>query len=451
LEPVWETDYSFLLVPQNVAPKGSTQGRIIGYRKLRRNITTIGVQKMEVIYERCCGMDVHKDEIVACLISGRRKEVKSFSTITESLLGLVDWLKSEGCQHVAMESTGPYWKPIYNLLETEEMPTMVVNAQHIKAVPGRKTDVKDSEWIADLLRHGLLKGSLIPSREQRELKELVRYRRSIIEERARELNRIQKVLEGANIKLASIVSNIDGVSSREMLNALVSGSTDVKAMSAMGRGALKKKSDMLEKALTGLMGNHQRMILAEMLRHIDSLEESIKRLDKEVDQRMLPFKEEVALLDEISGVGERNAQTIIAEIGVDMSVFPTEAHLASWAGMCPGNNESAGKKKSGKTRKGSKTLRSCLVESAKAVGRKKTCYLSSQYRSIAARRGVNRAAVAVGHSILVICYHILKNKVHYKDLGIDYLEKNKRKHIAKSAVKRLEALGYKVTIEDTAA
>lgn len=405
---------------------------------------------MEVIYERCCGMDIHKDEIVACLIIGGRKEVRSFSTITESLMGLVDWLKEKDCQRVAMESTGSYWKPIYNLLEAEGIPAMVVNAQHIKAVPGRKTDVKDSEWIADLLRHGLLKGSFIPNRDQRELKELVRYRRSIIEERARELNRIQKVLEGANIKLGSVVSEIDGVSAREMLNALVAGENDVKAIAALGRGALKKKTVQLEKALTGLMGSHQRMMLEEMLKHIDSLEESMQRLDAEVKKRMRPFEKQVAMLDEISGVGERSAQTIVAEIGVDMSIFPTEAHLASWAGMCPGNNESAGKKKSGKTRKGSKALRSCLVEAANAVGRQKTCYLSSQFRSIAARRGKKRAAVAVGHTILVICYHIIKDNVRYRDLGVDYLEKKKKNQIAKSAVKRLEALGFKVAIEDTA-
>jgi len=406
---------------------------------------------MEVIYERCCGMDVHKDEIVACLMCGNRKEVRSFSTKTNSLLEMVDWLKNEGCQKVAMESTGVYWKPVYNLLELSDLSAMVVNAQHIKAVPGRKTDVKDSEWIADLLRHGLLKGSFVPSREQRELKELVRYRRSIIEERSRELNRIQSVLEGSNIKLGSVVSDIDGKSAREMLAAIVSGSTDVKAMSEMSRGRLKKKTAELEQALTGLIGDHQRLMLAEMLKHIDSLQETIFRLDDEVKQRMRPFEEEVALLDEISGVGERVAQIIIAEIGVDMSVFPSANHLASWAGMCPGNNESAGKRKSGKTRKGSISLRSCLVEAANAISHSNKSYLSAKFHRIAARRGRKRALVAIGHAILVICYHILKDKVHYRDLGPDFYEKYKKQEIAKRTVKRLEALGYKVTIEDTAA
>lgn len=406
---------------------------------------------MEVIYERCCGMDVHKDEIVACFVWGNRKEVRSFSTKTNSLLEMVDWLKNEGCQKVAMESTGVYWKPVYNLLEVSEISAMVVNAQHIKAVPGRKTDVKDSEWIADLLRHGLLKGSFVPSREQRELKELARYRRSMIEERARELNRIQSVLEGANIKLGSVVTDIDGVSAREMLAAIVSGSTDAKAMAAMGRTHLRKKTAELEQALTGLIGDHQRMMLTQMLRHIDSLQETISSLDSEVKQRMRPFEEELALLDEISGVGERCAQTIIAEIGVDMSVFPSANHLASWAGMCPGNNESAGKRKTGKTRKGSELLRSCLVEAANAISRSNKSYLSAKFHKIAARRGRKRALVAVGHAILVICYHILKDKAHYHDLGPDYYEKYKKQEIARRTVKRLEALGYKVTLEDTAA
>ena len=289
---------------------------------------------MEVVYERCCGLDVHKDKIVACVMNGNKKEVRSYRTVTESLMELVDWLKENNCQGVAMESTGSYWKLIYNLLEMEEIPAMVVNAQHIKAVPGRKTDVKDSEWIAELLKHGLLRGSYIPNREQRELKELVRYRRSIIEERAREVNRIQKVLEGANIKLSSVVSSIDGVSARKMLEEIVKGNEDVDALSALAIGRMKEKTDDLKKALKGLIGDHQKMILSAMLRHIDYLEKEIGKLDEEVKQWMLPFEEQVKRLDSIAGVGERSAQTIIAEIGVNMSVFPTADHLASWAGEC---------------------------------------------------------------------------------------------------------------------
>ncbi len=312
-------------------------------------------------------MDVHKDTIAACVYVGRNKEIRTFGTVTEDLMGLMDWMKETAVQCVAMESMGPYWKPVYNLLELEGIPAMVVNAQHIKAVPGRKTDVKDAEWIADLLRHGLLKGSYIPSREQRELKELVRYRRSIIEERAREVNRLQKILEGANIKLGSVVSDIDGVSARRMLEALIKGETDVNIISGMAYGKLKNKEEALKKALKGLVGDHQRIMLGTMLRHIDFLADEIKKLDEEIKERMLPFEEQVRQLDLITGVGERSAQTILAEIGSDMSVFPSASHLASWAGMCPGNNESAGKKKSGRTRKGNKTLRSCLVECAKAA------------------------------------------------------------------------------------
>lgn len=406
---------------------------------------------MEVIYERCCGLDVHKDSITACLIAGGKKEIKMFGTVTDELMNFIDWAKENDVQCVAMESTGPYWKPVYNLLEVEEIKAMVVNAQHIKAVPGRKTDVKDAEWIADLLKHGLLKGSYIPSRDQRELKELVRYRRSIIDERAREMNRMQKVLEGANIKLGSVVSDIGGVSSRKMLEALIKGTDDVEALSSLAIGKMKNKKEELKRALKGLMGEHQKMILAAMLRHVDYLTEEINRLDNEIKERMRPFEGQVVLLDSIIGVGERSAQTIIAEIGTDMSVFPSAGHLSSWAGMCPGHNESAGKKKSSRTRKGNKTLRCTLVECAKAAGRSKNNYLSALYKRIAARRGRNRAAVAVGHSILEIAYQILKHKTAYKDLGSDYFEKRKKQVTINRYVKRLESLGLTVKIEDKVA
>lgn len=406
---------------------------------------------MDVIYESCCGMDVHKDTIVACVISGKEKDIQTFSTMTSSLFELVEWLKDKNCQCVAMEATGSYWKPIYNLLEVEEMPAIVVNAQHMKALPGRKTDVKDSEWIADLLRHGLLRGSFIPNREQRELKELVRYRSSIIQERARELNRVQKVLEGANIKLGSVVREIDGKSARLMLNELINGNVNAETISGLALGRLKKKESILIESLKGLVGSHQQMILKLMLNHMDSLEEEITILDEEIKKRLHPFEEQVVELDAISGVGEKSAQTIIAEIGTDMSVFPTAAHLSSWAGMCPGNNESAGKRKSGKSRKGNNTLRATLVECAQAAGRTKNSYLSSQYHRIAARRGKKRAAIAVGHTILVIAYHILKEHVQYHDLGPDFFEQRKRDDIIHKSVRRLEALGLKVTVEEPVA
>lgn len=403
---------------------------------------------MNVIYERCCGMDVHKNTIVACLITGKKKETRSYSTMTSSLLELIDWLKSFDCQCVALEATGAYWKPIYNLLEMEGIHTLVVNAQHIKAVPGRKTDVKDSEWIANLLRHGLLNGSSIPKREQRELKELVRYRRSMVQERARELNRIQKVLEGANIKLASVVSDIDGKSSRRMLEMLISGCTDVEAMADKALMQMRKKIPQIQEALRGFIGDHQRLMLRMMFQHIDTLETQVLLLDQEIQEKMKPVKEQVSLDDSIPGVGERSAQIIIAEIGTNMNQFPSAAHLASWAGLCPGNNESAGKRKSGKTR-GSDILKTTLIECAKVAGHLKNTYFSSQYTRIAARRGKNRATVAVAHTILKTAYYMLKNNASYKEIGPDFFELRQKNQIVNRSVKRLESLGFSVTIEQS--
>ncbi|GIM28433.1 IS110 family transposase [Clostridium polyendosporum] len=404
---------------------------------------------MEIIYERCCGMDVHKDTIVACFISGRKKTTKTFSTTTSSLLQLVDWLKINECQYVAMEATGAYWKPIYNVLEMEEMPTLVVNAQHIKAVPGRKTDVKDSEWIADLLRHGLLNGSYIPNRDQRELKELVKYRRSLIQERARELNRIQKILEGANIKLSSVVSEIDGKSSRQMLEMLASGETDVKVMASKAQMRLKQKTSQLEEALRGFIDNHQKLMLKAMLSHIDYLDSQISTLDKEIEQRVLPIQDKVDLIDGIPGIAKRSAQVIVSQIGINMDQFPTAAHLASWAGLCPGNNESAGKRRSGRTRKGNDMLKTTLIECSKSASHQNKTYFSAQYKRIATRRGKNRATTAVAHTMLTIIYQILKNNLPYYELGSDFFEQQRKNEIVQKSVKRLESLGYSVTVEET--
>ncbi|MED4358187.1 IS110 family transposase, partial [Geobacillus stearothermophilus] len=278
---------------------------------------------MRVLYERCCGLDVHKQSITACALTPEGKEIRTFGTLTDDLEELVDWLKEKKVTHVAMESTGVYWKPVYNLLEAEPIEVLVVNAQHIKAVPGRKTDVKDAEWIADLLRHGLLKGSYIPHRAQRELRELVRYRRSLIEERARELNRIQKVLEGANIKLSSVVSDINGMSARLIIRALIEGKDDPAALAQLAKGRLKQKTEELRRALKGVMGPHQRMMLAEQWRHVEYLDEAIARLDREIEERTSPFHEALELIDTIPGVGRQSAEQIVAEIGTDMSRFPT--------------------------------------------------------------------------------------------------------------------------------
>lgn len=405
---------------------------------------------MRIVHERCCGLDVHKKSITACAITPKGKENLTFGTMTEDIISLVNWIEEKGCTTVAMESTGVFWKPIYNLLELRHIETLVVNAQHVKMVPGRKTDVKDAEWIAELLRHGLLKSSYIPGREQRELRELTRYRRSLIEERSREVNRIQKVLEGANIKLSSVVSDITGVSGRSMIEAIISGVEDPKVLSHLAKGKMKSKKDLLEQALKGLVGPHQKMILSAQLKHIDFLDQQIALLDREVVERMHPFEEDLELLDTITGIGPRNAQQILAEIGTDMSRFPTAAHLSSWAGMSPGNNESAGKRKSGRTRKGNKALRSSLIQAVHAAATSKDTYLAAQYHRIAARRGSNRAAVAVGHSILVIAYHMLKNRKPYFELGANYFDKRREKATVNHAVKRLESLGYKVTLEITA-
>lgn len=405
---------------------------------------------MQILYERCCGLDVHKKTVTACVITPEGKEIKTFGAMTEDIFSLVEWIKSKGCTHVAMESTGVYWKPIYNLMEVEQIEPLVVNAQHIKAVPGRKTDVKDAEWIADLLRHGLLKGSYIPDRKQRELRELVRYRKSLIGERAREVNRLQKVLEGCNIKLSSVATDITGVSAKAMLKAIIDEAADPVVIAKLAKGKMKNKQKALEKALTGLVGPHQKMLISNQLEHIDFLDAKIADLDREIGERMRPFEQKLKLLDTIPGVGRRTAEEVVAEIGTDMGQFPSHAHLASWAGMSPGNNESAGKRKSGRATKGNKSLRATLVIAARSAAKTKSTYLSSQYHRIAARRGGNRAAVAVGHTILVIAYHILKKRQPYIELGADYFDQRKKNIVVKNALKRLESLGFKVTLESVA-
>lgn len=407
--------------------------------------------QVDVIIERACGLDVHKDNITACVITPDKKEVKTFSTKTLYLIELVDWIKKSNCTHVAMESTGVYWKPIVNLLETEEIEFLVVNAQHMKAVPGRKTDVKDAEWIARLLRHGLLKQSYIPDRNQRELRELVRYRRSIIEERARQLNRIQKVLEGANIKLGSVVSDITGVSSLEMLRSIAEGNEDLDALADMARGTMKRKKEELKLALYGYIKEHQRFMIKTILGHIDFLNENIDKLDKEIALRMKEYQEDIERLDSIPGIARRMAEQMLAELGTNIKEqFPSAAHMCSWAGLVPGNNESAGKRKSSKTRNGNKYLKSALIEASHSVRGSKN-YLGALYRRIAARKGRKRAAVVVAHAILRISYYLLTRKEMYKDLGEDYFDKQRQESIVRHSLRRLESLGYVVDIKEQTA
>lgn len=374
-------------------------------------------EPIQVVHPCCCGLDVHKRQVQACVLrttpTGEVEQLqRSWSTVSDDLLALSDWLVSVGCTHVAMESTGVYWKPIFNVLEGQ-VTVWVVNAQHIKQVPGRKTDVSDAAWIAGLLRHGLVRPSFIPDQEQRDLREVTRYRRSLVDERTAEVNRLQKTLEGANIKLASVASDVTGQSARAMLEHLVAGVTDPALLAQLAQGRMKAKIPALERALAGRFRAHHRFLVARHLAHLDGLDALIADLDAEVARRLAPFEEEVALLDTIPGVGRRTAEDLLAEIGRHMEQFPTAAHLASWAGMAPGNHISAGKRTGGKTRRGSRWLRTCLVVAAQAVGRSKDPILGARFRALAARRGKQRAAVAVGHTILLLAYHILRHREPY--------------------------------------
>jgi transposase len=409
---------------------------------------------MEVLYTHCAGLDIHKQTIVACLVTpgpgGQpHKQLRTFGTMTADILALGDWLAEGGCTHVAMESTGVYWKPLYNLLE-DRFTLLLVNARHMKAVPGRKTDVRDCEWIADLLRHGLLRASFVPDRPQRELRELTRYRTTLVRARAAAVNRIQKTREGANIKLGSVASNVVGVSGRAMLQAIIGGTTDVAVLADLALGKLREKRAELEQALAGSVGPHQQVLLAEQLTHLDELDARIERLSTEIAERLQPFARQVQRLDGIPGVGRRTAETILAEIGPDMARFPSAAHLASWAGMSPGQDESAGKRRSGKTRKGNRWLRTALVEAAQAAARKRDSYLAAQTRRLAARRGKKRATVAVGHSILVSAYYLLKEERDYADLGAAYFDQRDKERTKQRLVQRLSQLGYEVTVSPAA-
>lgn len=408
---------------------------------------------MNIVYERCAGLDVHKKSVTACAITPdtkgqRHKEHERFSTMTPDLLRLRQWLSTRGVTHVAMESTSVYWQPIYSLLE-EHFELLLVNAQHIKAVPGRKTDVKDAEWLADLLQHGLLRPSFVPPVSQRQVRELTRYRTSLSQERCRAVNRLQKILEGANIKLASVASDVMGVSARAMLEALLTGEDDPKSLAELARGCMRSKRDLLAQALQGRFTAHHRFLIKEQLAHIDSLEECIAQLSKEIAERLRPFEAQLKRLETIPGIKRRLAENILAEIGEDMSRFPSARHLASWAGMCPGNHESAGKRLSGKTRKGSPWLRTALVEAAHAATHTKDCYLSAQYYRLALRRGAKKATIAVGHTLLVIIYHVLAEEKDYEDPGGNYFDEWDRQAVQKQLVRRLEKLGYDVTLTPT--
>jgi transposase len=406
---------------------------------------------MEVVHEVCCGLDVHKKGVTACVLwaSGRRRQTRAFGTFTRELLELGDWLRACGVTHVAMESTGVYWKPVWNLLEGE-FKVLLVNAQHIKAVPGRKTDQKDSEWIADLLQHGLLRASFVPPTPIRELRDLTRYRASLAQEINRIANRIQKVLEDANIKLASVATDTLGASGRAMLEAMVKGEQDSQRLAEMAQGKLRNKIPELQEALQGRVSRHHRFLLRELLDHLYFVESKMQRIEQEVAERLGPFQSEVARLCTIPGVDLVTAWGLLAEIGLSMKQFPDAQHLASWAGLCPGSHESAGKRKSGKIRKGSLWLRRCLCQGAWAVSTKKNNYLSALYRRLAVRRGSKRATIAVAHKLLVIAYYILRDGTCYSDLGADYFDRLNPEGLRRRLTKRLEGLGFKVTLEPSA-
>jgi transposase len=405
---------------------------------------------MQVLHRCCAGLDVHKATVVACVrrvddAGKAREQVRTFGAMTGAVLELADWLAEQGVTHVAMESTGVYWKPGWHLLEGR-FELMLVNAQHIKQVPGRKTDVKDCQWIAQLLQHGLLRPSFVPPASIRALRDLTRQRAQMIAERGSVAHRIQGVLEDANIKLGTVATDVLGESGRSMLRAMIDGQDNPEALAELARGRLRAKIPALRLALRGKVTEHHRFLLRLLLDHYEALEGLIGRLGERIGQVLAPYAEAVARLETIPGVGRRVAEVVVAELGAEMGQFPTARHLASWAGMCPGNNESAGRR-SGKTTKGSRWLRAALVQAAHAAGRSKGTYLGAQFRRLAARRGATRAAVAVGHTLLGIIYQVLKRGTTYQDLGPEYLERLEPERMTRQLVRRLERLGHKVTLE----
>jgi transposase len=408
---------------------------------------------MDQLVDRCCGLDVHKQTVVACVrLPGARRartqEVRTFGTTSADLLALRDWLQAHEVTHVAMESTGVYWKPVYYVLE-DAFTCVLANAAHIKQVPGRKTDVQDCVWIAQLLEHGLLRGSFVPPVAIRELRDLTRYRKALIGERQREANRLQKILEDSGIKLASVASNVLGQSGRAMLAALTEGTTDPEVLANLAKGKLRAKLPALRAALTGRFRAHHAFLVTQVLAHIDYVDEAIGVVSQEIETHLAPFATIAARLDEIPGINQRTAEVLIAELGVDMTVFPSDRHLASWAGLCPGQNESAGKHKPGSTRKGNRWVRTALVEVALAAIRKKDSPFGARYRRVMRHRGHAKAVVAVAHAMLRTVYYVIGG-ASYQGLPPDYYDRRHAEKVTQNAVRTLERLGYRVSLESAA-
>jgi len=409
---------------------------------------------MEVVHARCAGLDVHKKSVYGCVIcfeanGEKRQEKRSFGTVTADLLSLADWLRQHEVTHVVMEATGVYWRPVWAILEGQ-FELMLVNPHHVKAIPGRKTDAKDCEWIAELLQHGLVRGSFVPPTDIQDLRDLTRYRVELTQAQNRVANRIQKLLEQANVKLSSVASDTLGVSGQRMIEAMIAGEQDPERLADLAQRRLRHRIPELQLALQGRVRDHHRFLLKEFLEEWRALGTRIQRIEEEIDRRIVPFEEAVALWQSIPGMDHVTACNLVAELGVNMGQFPSAQHLASWAGLCPGNNESAGKRRSGATRDGNKWLRRTLCQAAWAVTRKKDCYLAAQFRRLAARRGIKRAVMAVAHTMLIIAYTMLKTGRSYHELGGNYLEQINKDQLQRYFVKRLQKLGLTVTVEPAA-
>lgn len=405
---------------------------------------------MNVIYKSCCGIDVHKMKLVACLKKGNKQEIKEFGAETKDIKEMADWLISKKCEMIAMESTASYWKPLVNIFEAKGLDFIIINAKEYKNVPGRKTDVADSEWIADLLRHGLLKASYIPTRDQRELREATRYRKSITEERARALNRLQKMLEGANIKITSILANVTGKTCMNLLEYVLENDDDITEEKArvLVTTRINAKLEEVVTAMEGIVTPFQKIMMKEVIKHINELTDRIEDMNKIIEDYMEEYKDNLEKLQTIPGVGKTTAQIILAEIGQDMRLFPSEGHISSWAGVSPGNNESAGKRRSGKTRKGNKILKSTLAQCAKAASKSKDTFFYAQYQRITVRRGKNRATLAVAHSMLISIYYMLKDNVEFIDLGANFYNQFNTEKKINSYLKKLKELGYEIPTEN---